>query len=83
MAPDPEQYRFYHRKDVSGDMVDEVPAFFRHAVENNVPVPELISADYSFVNADQRRFITSRMFRRTPSCASMPSPTAVVVACLA
>ena len=52
MAPDPEQYRFYHRKDVSDDMIDEVLAFFRHAVESNVPVPELISAGYSFVNAD-------------------------------
>ena len=52
MAPDPEQYRFYHRKDVSDDMVNEVLAFFRHVVENNLPVPELISADYSFVNAD-------------------------------
>lgn len=52
MAPDPDQYRFYHRKDVSDDMVDEALHFFRHAVENNVPVPEFISADYSFVNAD-------------------------------
>lgn len=52
MAPDPDQYRFYHRKDVSDDMVNETLAFFRHAVENNVPVSELVSADYSFVNAD-------------------------------
>lgn len=52
MAPDPDQYRFYHRKDVSDDMVNEALAFFRHAVENNVPVSELVSADYSFVNAD-------------------------------
>ena len=52
MAPDPEQYRFYHRKDVSDDMIDEVLTFFRHAVENNVPVPELMGANYSFVNAD-------------------------------
>jgi hypothetical protein len=55
MAPDPDQYRFYHRKDVSDDMVDEVLAFFRHAVENNIPVSELVSADYSFVNADLAR----------------------------
>lgn len=52
MAPDPDQYRFYHRKDVSDDMINEALAFFRHAVENNVPVSEFISADYSFVNAD-------------------------------
>ena len=52
MAPDPDQYRFYHRKDVSEDMVNEALHFFRHAVENNRPVTELVSADYSFINAD-------------------------------
>lgn len=52
MAPDPDQYRHYHRKDVSEDMVAEVLHFFKHAVENNVPIPELLSADYSFINAD-------------------------------
>ena len=52
MAPDPDQFRLYHRKDLSQDMIDEVLHFFRHAVEHNVSVPELLSADYSFVNAD-------------------------------
>lgn len=52
MAPDPDRYHHYHRKDVSDDMIDEVLQFFRHAVEHNVPVPEFLSADYSFVNAD-------------------------------
>lgn len=52
MAPDPDQYRFYHRKNMSDDMIDEVLQFFRHIVENNRPVTEFISADYSFVNAD-------------------------------
>lgn len=52
MAPDPEHYRFYHKKAISEDMVDEVLHFFRHAVEANIPVPELLSADYSFINAD-------------------------------
>jgi hypothetical protein len=52
MAPDPDKFHHYHRKDVSDDMIGEVLHFFRHAVENNVPIPELLSANYSFVNAD-------------------------------
>lgn len=52
MAPDPDYFRHYHRKRVSEDMVDEVLAFFENAVRENVPIPELINADYSFVNAD-------------------------------
>ena len=52
MAPDPDHYRFYHRKRISEDMVDEVLHFFRHMIDNNRPVTEFISADYSFINAD-------------------------------
>ncbi|MFD2255219.1 DUF1588 domain-containing protein [Luteolibacter algae] len=52
MAPDPEQYRLYHRKRLSEDMVNETLTFFRHAMLNNIPLPELLSADYSFINAD-------------------------------
>ena len=52
MAPDVETYLFYHRKRISEDMTNEVLAFFRHAVENNIPLPEFLSADYSFINRD-------------------------------
>ncbi|MDF1823636.1 MAG: DUF1588 domain-containing protein [Verrucomicrobiales bacterium] len=52
MAPDPEHYRFYHKKRVSEDMVNEVLAFFENAVRENLPLPEFLSADYSFINAD-------------------------------
>ena len=52
MAPDPDHFRHYHRKSVSEDMVDEALHFFKHAVEHNIPLPEFLSADYSFVNAD-------------------------------
>ncbi len=52
MAPDPDNYRHYHRKDVSIDMIAEVRHFFRHALEANVPITEFLTADYSFVNAD-------------------------------
>ncbi|MDF1814027.1 MAG: DUF1592 domain-containing protein [Verrucomicrobiales bacterium] len=52
MSPDPEEYPFYHKKNVSDDMIDEVLAFFRNAVQENLPIPEFLSADYSFINAD-------------------------------
>ena len=52
MAPDPDHYPLYDRKRVSEDMIDEALAFFRHAIENNIPLPEFLSADYSFINAD-------------------------------
>ena len=52
MSPDPDQFHHYHRKLVSEDMVDEALLFFRHAVEKNLPLPELLTANYSFINAD-------------------------------
>jgi len=52
MSPDPEYFPLYDRKRLSEDMVAEVLRFFEHAVEENLPVPELLHADYSFVNAD-------------------------------
>ena len=36
-------------------MVEEVLAFFRHIVEENRPITKMISADYSFINADLAR----------------------------
>ncbi|MEM9481534.1 MAG: DUF1592 domain-containing protein [Verrucomicrobiota bacterium] len=52
MAPDPDNYHFFHRKDLSEDMIEEVVRFFGNVVENNLPITEFLSADYSFVNAD-------------------------------
>ena len=52
MAPDVDRYPLYEKKKISEDMVDEVLTFFRHAVEDNRPVTELLTANYSFVNAD-------------------------------
>lgn len=52
MAPDPDRYPIYDKKRVSIDMINEVLHFFGHAVDQNVPVHELLTADYSFVNAD-------------------------------
>ena len=55
MAPDPDRFPLYDRKRLSDDMVDEVLHFFRHMIENNLPIPEFLSADYSFINADLAR----------------------------
>ena len=52
MAPDVDQYPLYEKKRINEDMVGEVLAFFCHCVKENRPVPELVTADYSFVNAD-------------------------------
>ncbi|MEO1525667.1 MAG: DUF1588 domain-containing protein [Planctomycetota bacterium] len=52
MSPDPDHFHHYHRKLVSEDMVQEALTFFEHAVKENLPLPELITADYSFINAD-------------------------------
>lgn len=52
MVPDPDRYRFYNRKKVNEDMLSETLLFFQHAVKNNLPITEFLSADYSFINAD-------------------------------
>ena len=52
MAPDPDHFPLYNRKDVSEDMIDEALTFFEHVVDQNLPITEFISADYSFINAD-------------------------------
>ena len=55
MAPDPDRFPLYTRKRISEDMVAEVLRFFRHAVESNAPVHELLTADHTFLNADLAR----------------------------
>ncbi|MGJ8724084.1 MAG: DUF1588 domain-containing protein [Roseibacillus sp.] len=52
MSPDPANYPYYHKKKLSQDMVGEAKTFFRHIIENNLPVTEFLTADYSFINAD-------------------------------
>lgn len=52
MEPDPDLFPLFDRKRIADDMKNEALAFFRHAIENNIPVPEMLTADYSFINAD-------------------------------
>ena len=37
-------------KDLAPSMLKETQTFFKHILDNNLPVTELISADYSFMN---------------------------------
>ena len=52
MEPDPVVFPLFEKKRIADDMKSEALAFFRHAIENNIPVPDLLTADYSFINAD-------------------------------
>jgi hypothetical protein len=52
MDPDPDHFPLYDRKRVSEDMVAEAVAFFEYAIDKNIPIPEFLSAKYSFINAD-------------------------------
>ncbi|WP_283431054.1 DUF1588 domain-containing protein [Neorhodopirellula lusitana] len=52
MEPDPVLYKLFEKKRISEDMTNEALAMFRYAIANNIPVPELLTANYSFVNAD-------------------------------
>ena len=52
MEPDPDLFPLFDRKRIAEDMTNEALALFRHAIENNIPIPELLTADYSFINAD-------------------------------
>ncbi|MCH2207128.1 MAG: DUF1592 domain-containing protein [Lentisphaerales bacterium] len=52
MLPEPEYNHYFHRKDLVVDMKNEVKAFFRHVLQNNLSILEFIEADYSFINQD-------------------------------
>lgn len=52
MAPDIDRYPLYEKKEISEDMVNEALTFFRHCVNENLPVGEMLTANYSFINAD-------------------------------
>jgi hypothetical protein len=52
MAPDPDHFPLYNRRNISEDMINEAVTFFRHVATHNLPLTEFISADYSFINAN-------------------------------
>ncbi|HEX6882809.1 MAG TPA: DUF1592 domain-containing protein [Planctomycetota bacterium] len=55
MTPDPMRFPEYHRSRLQEAAVAETRAVFRHVLDANRPVAELLAADYTFVNADLAR----------------------------
>lgn len=55
MAPDPMRFPEYYRSRLEPAAVTETRTFFRHVLDQNLPVGELLEADYTFVNADLAR----------------------------
>ena len=55
MAPDPMKFYEYHRNRLGDAMVKETNAFFRHILEENLPLSTFIDAGFTFVNADLAR----------------------------
>jgi hypothetical protein len=55
MAPDPMRFPEYYRDGLGPAALAETRAFFRHVLDANRPVAELLDADYTFVNADLAR----------------------------
>ena len=51
MRPDPRYFPYVHRG-IKDDMRRETELFFSHLVEDDRPVTELLTADYSFMNQD-------------------------------
>ncbi len=55
MPPDRNQFWQYYASDLETDMKRESQLFLRHTIENDLPVTEWLSADYSFLNRDLAR----------------------------
>lgn len=56
MPPDPTRFVEYHRSRIGEAGLAETRALFRHVLDQDLPVAELLTADYAFVNADLARF---------------------------
>lgn len=55
MSPDPMKYYEYHRNRLGEAMVTETKAFFRHLLDENLPISTFVDSDFTFVNADLAR----------------------------
>jgi len=55
MAPDPARFPEYHGARLDQAARTETRTFFHHALRANRPLAELLTADYTFVNADLAR----------------------------
>ncbi|MEM6363479.1 MAG: DUF1592 domain-containing protein, partial [Planctomycetota bacterium] len=52
MPPDRNQFREYYARDLHTDMRDETVALMRHLIDHDLPITDLLSCDYTFLNRD-------------------------------
>ncbi len=55
MAPDPMKFYEFHRNRLGEAMVKETTAFFRHMLNEDLPLRNFIDSDFTFLNADLAR----------------------------
>ena len=55
MAPDPIKFYEFHRNRIDEAMIAESRMFFRHLLDENLPVARFIDADFAFINSNLGR----------------------------
>ena len=73
MAPDQMKFYEFHRNRINEAMIEETRIFFRHLIEENLPVNRFIDADFAFINSNLGRHYglagkvnTATAFRKVP-----------------
>lgn len=55
MAPDPIKFYEFHRNRIDEAMIEESRAFFRHLIDENLPISRFIDADFALINSNLGR----------------------------
>ena len=55
MAPDPAKFYDFHRRRLDEAMVSETNAFFRHLLDENLPISNFLHSDFALVNSELAR----------------------------
>jgi len=55
MAPDPMKFYEFRRNRINEAMIEESNLFFRHVLEQNLPLTTFLDSDYTFLNANLMR----------------------------
>ena len=55
MAPDQMKFYEFHRNRINEAMIEETRIFFRHLIEENLPLNRFIDADFAFINSNLGR----------------------------
>ena len=73
MAPDQMKFYEFHRNRINEAMIEETRIFFRHLIEENLPVNRFIDGDFAFINSNLGRHYglagkvnTVTAFRKVP-----------------